>query len=147
MMYFDIRSVDAVEKKGTRHTPCIEGDVNYDKEEQKSTMESLGCKPPYWNSSSSLRLCSTQEEFKGAAGIYFNKLNKGDKNELRPCRKFENIAFSYDDIEIPDGSDNSSLEMHFAFHTQSYKELKGVRNMDLQTFVGNSRYIYCISGI
>ena len=137
MMAFDIRSVDVVDRKGMRDKPCLEGAVNYDIGGPKLILESLGCKPPYWNSSSSFHLCSTQEELRTAAIMGLNELYKDDKKASRPCRKFENIAFSYEDIEIPDGSDNSSLIMHFEYSTQNYKELKSVRNMDLQTFIGN----------
>ena len=101
------------------------------------TLEGLECKPPYWNSSSLLPLCSTQEELQAVASGFLTKLLKEDIQALRPCRKFENIVFGYEDIEIPDGSDNSSLIMSFQYSTKNYKELNGVRNMDLQTFIGN----------
>ena len=76
MMAFDIRSVDVVEKKGTRHTPCIDEAVDFDREEQKMTLEGLECKPPYWNSSSLLPLCSTQEELRAVASGFLSKLLK-----------------------------------------------------------------------
>ena len=136
VMAFHIQSVDVVHKISTRHAPCLEGTVDYDIKEQQSLLQNLGCKPPYWNSSSSLPLCSTQKELKAAAGKIIATILGIGHSTTEPCRRFENIIYNYEDIETPDGFPNSSMTMLFDYSTPHYKEVKGVKYMDMQTFIG-----------
>ena len=136
VMAFDVLSVDVVEKISTRVSPCKEGNRDYDTEERQSLMNRLGCKPPYWNSSSSSPLCTSQDKLKIASENIFATLLGYNKHAIRPCRRFENIVYTYEDIETPAGWDNSSLIMIFDYSTPHYKELKGVKNMELQTLIG-----------
>ena len=136
VMAFDVLSVDVVEKISTRVSPCKEGNRDYDTEERHSLKNRLGCKPPYWNSSSSSPLCTSKDELQMASKNFSATLLGYDKHAIKPCRRFENIVHTYEDIETPVGWDNSSLIMIFDYSTPHYKELKGVKNMELQTLIG-----------
>ena len=145
LMVFDIQSVDVVQQRSSGNTPCLEGNRDYDTEKQQSILESLGCKPPYWNSSSSFPLCSKQEELKAATKQLLTTLLSNDKRALKPCRRFENIVYSYGDVETPVGyfdAINSSVTMVFDYSTPNYKEVRGVKGMDLQSFIGKQLFLY-----
>ena len=155
VMAFDIRSIDVVQKIHKRSFPCFEASIDHDMEAQKSVLESIGCKPPYWNLTSTFPLCSAQEKMKAAASKISGTIMGTDKDASIPCRKFENIVYDYADMETPEEGDNSSLKMIFEYSTRHYKELKDVKNMELQTFIGNQTvlgglysllliYLYCI---
>ena len=60
-MVFDIRSMDVVHRMHKRSLPCLEASIDPDMEAQRSLLESIGCKPPYWNASSAFPLCSAQK--------------------------------------------------------------------------------------
>ena len=136
-MAFDIRSMDVVHRMHKRSLPCLEASIDPDMEAQRSLLESIGCKPPYWNASSAFPLCSAQKKMKAVASKIVATILGTDMDARMPCRKFENIVYSYEDIETPDGGENSSLKMIFEYSTKNYKELKEVKNMELQTFIGN----------
>ena len=110
--------------------------MDHDTEVLQSMLNSLGCKPPYWNSTWSWPLCTSQNELKMASKNFSATLLGYDKHKIKPCRRFDNIVYTYEDIETPDGWDNSSLIMIFDYSTPHYKELKGVKNMELQTLIG-----------
>ena len=54
--------VEVLVKRNKNSRPCIEGIPNYDQELIQDALEIVGCKPPYWNSTSSLPSCSSQKE-------------------------------------------------------------------------------------
>ena len=143
IMAFDIQSLDVVQQLNTHSRPCLEKLKDYDKAFRQSILETLGCKPPYWNSSSLLPLCSTKEKLNYAANrikdaLAMDSLHSTHYNHgLKPCRRFKNIVYSYEDIETTNESSTASVRMVFDYKFPDYKELKGVKLMDFQTFVGN----------
>ena len=137
VMAFNVLSIDAVHTRNSHNSPCLEGSMAHDTEQLQLTLRSLGCKPPYWNSSSTVPQCTEQDQFILAANRTISLLLGHDESKLKPCRRFENIVYSYEDVIAQlYGSGNSSVSLWFNIKTPHYKELKGVKNMELQTFVG-----------
>ena len=137
VMAFNIQSLDVVQQRNSRNTPCLEGSVDHDTEELQSILRNLGCKPPYWNSSSQIPFCSTRRKFTEAANLGKSLLLGREKFKLKPCRRFDNIVYGYEDLKTVEGWGNSSLMIIFDYSTPHYKELRSVKNMELQTFIGN----------
>ena len=137
VMAFTIQSVDVVQKRNSRNTPCLEGSMDHDTGLLQAMMKSLGCKPPYWNSSSQLPFCSTKEKMKEAKQMSQSLFDGLEDSRLKPCRRFDNIVYSYEDLRTVKGWGNSSVMIIFDYNPPHYKELKSVKNMDIQTFIGN----------
>ena len=137
VMAFNIQSVDVVHQRNSRHNHCLDGSMDHDTEVVQSMLNSLGCKPPYWNSSSQLLACSTKDKLKKARNMVKSLVTGRGRLRSKPCRRFDSIVYSYEDLETVGGWDNDSLMILFDYSTPHYKELRSVRNMDLQIFIGN----------
>ena len=137
VMAFNIQSVDVVQQRNSRNNHCWDGSKDHDTEVLQSMLNSLGCKPPYWNSSSQLPACLTQDKLKTARHMGQSLIIGREKLRSKPCRRFDSIVYSYEDLKDVEGWDNASLMIIFDYNTPHYKELKSVRNMDVQTFIGN----------
>ena len=132
-MAFNILSVDVVQKMNTHQAPCLEKTPDYETHEKQSILDELGCAPPYWNSSSSLTMCSTHAKMAQATPLTLATMQWGEK---KACRSFENIVYSYEDIEDPKHVHNSTITMAFEYNIENYKELTNMGNMDIQAFIG-----------
>ena len=112
--------------------------MDHDMEQLQLISKNLGCKPPYWNSSSPLPLCTEQDQLKTAANRTVSLLlGLMSDSTLKPCRRFENMVNDYKDVATGYYNDNSTVTLAFNYKTPHYKELKGVKNMEFKTFVGN----------
>ena len=108
-------------------------------------MKRVGCKPPYWNSTSSLELCSEQQQLFGLKDLYYNATSTCDKDKFctiaRPCRSLERVNYYVSDLEMP--ADvikhrlfNETVGVALDFTDSTYKEVKHVPGMDAQALIG-----------
>ena len=156
IMQLTVGNIDVLVKRSTRQKPCIEGVPEHDKNVIEHMMKKVGCKPPYWNSTSSLDLCSSQGQLQeliklwNEAALDFNSLDFDGgyfSNFKPPCRTLERINYDVLDLERPkDGSSrwqnfydrwlNDSVGIHLHFTELTYKEVKHVPGMDVQALIG-----------
>ena len=147
IMQFNIRNIEVLEKRNKHTKPCNEGIPDVDGNLMQVVLEKIKCKPPYWNLTSSLQLCSKPEEIKKAANLI-----KGDVfgyNEHKkliktlPCRTLEKIQYDARDIPYPDArayltwTNSNVVELWSEFRDSTYKEVTNIRSMDTQALVGN----------
>ena len=150
VMRFNLHSIEVMERRNKYWKPC---DINFpdlDNQIKELVLERIGCKPPYWNSSSSLTLCSKVEEMRNASKFFYEILYSDAKLDavlgLVPCRVLERISFDAADVEFPDQTKDpndkwhyltGSVGIYFDYKESNYKEVKHVRSMDGQALIGN----------
>ena len=147
-MHFFIKSIDVLERRNKYRNPCNMDFADLDNLIKQSVLKEIGCKPPYWNSSSPLPLCNNQKEMRKANNLISKLLYSDTKRaailKSLPCRGLERIQYDFAEEEFPNDVSsespglNGSLRFTFEFMESTYKELKHVRSMDLQALIGNS---------
>lgn len=101
---FNIRNVEILERRNTNENPCNEGFPDKDGQIKDFVLNNVGCKPPYWNSSSSVPLCTTSKQIKDAADLVKKVAFGFDRRGLHlnslPCRTLEKIQYDAHDTDI-----------------------------------------------
>ena len=73
--------------------------------------------------------------------LLYDDANRAASLKSLPCRGLEKIQYDLVEEDIPDAllssGFNGSLSIYFEFTESTYKELKHVRNMDIQALIGN----------
>lgn len=63
-MEFTVRNIDVITRRNKLKNPCIEDWKHYDKYIMENKMQLVGCRPPHWESTSNLSLCSNKSQMK-----------------------------------------------------------------------------------
>ena len=147
MMHFTVRNMEVLERRDKYRKPCDIDSPDLDGLIKNSVLTDLGCKPPYWNSSSSFPLCSNQTAMIKANHLLHKLMHsdtiRTDMLKSLPCRGLEKIQYNSVDIDFAKNLTsempwtNGSLGITFEFMESTYKELKHVRSMDVQALIGN----------
>ena len=145
-MQFDIANVEVLERRNKNKKECSEGIPDFDNKMMELVLEKINCKPPYWNLSSSLQLCSKPEEIKTAAdlilGDIFGNNKRKNLTKTLPCRTLEKIQYGARDIPyqgnppILPGMNSNVIDLWAEFKDSTYKEVINIRSMDGQALLG-----------
>ena len=147
MMLLTLGHVDIVVRRNTAQKPCIEEVPEYDDMYIEYVLKRVGCKPPYWNSTSSLKLCSEHQQLVRIKELYYDAALNSDRDKWgtigRPCRSLERVSYHVNDLEMPANKKknrflNESVGMMLKFTENTYKEVKHVPGMDAQALIGKS---------
>ena len=144
--YIKIQSMDVINRRNKNKSPCKERAHNYDEEIVRHMMEDTGCKPPYWNVSTSMKPCDNEEQLLKLSQTVLDTMSLIPTiNETmleritQPCKEIANINFDYGTVPLHGdllGNGSSYIEqMVFYFHGSSYKEIKQIREMDWEGYV------------
>ena len=132
--------MDVRVRRNTNQNPCIEGVPDYDMMAAKTALETVGCKPPYWNSTPwHLAQCSEQEQLRVFRRMLSEATFTGNRKlhfmDKRPCRTMERIHYDLQTTKNQlKGNDTVAIILDFSEFT--YKEVKNLQGMDLQTLIG-----------
>ena len=83
--------------------------------------------------------------------LLYDDANRATRLNSLPCRGLEKIQYDLVEEDLPDAllsvspGFNGSLSIYFEFTESTYKELKHVRNMDIQALIGNRNNQYSCS--
>ena len=142
-MHFFVRGTEVLERRNKYRYPCTMDFPDFDNLIKESVLNEIGCKPPYWNSSSLLPLCTNQKKMKKSTNLITKLLYRDAERyatlKSLPCRGLERIQYDSVDEQLSDDDPalNGSLTILFEFMESTYKDLKHVRSMDLQALIGN----------
>ena len=148
MMHLTVGQVEVLVQRSSRQRPCIQGAPEYDRKIIEYIMKKVGCKPPYWNSTSSLNLCSNQTQLLEIRRLWKDaqyNFNRDTFYTIRaPCRSLERIQYDVMDLKMNERTAdmknerwlNDSVGMMLQFSEFSYKEVKRVPGMDVQSLIG-----------
>ena len=146
IMRFYVGGIEVLERRNKYWKPCDIHFPDLDNQMQESVLEKIGCKPPYWNSSSLLPLCSDVEKMRNASElfgkIWVSNAKLGSILGSVPCRSLERITFDAKDVTIPNHIKensylNGSVGIYFDYKESNYKEVTHVRSMNGQDLIGN----------
>ena len=144
IMEFNLRNVEIYERRDKYDEKCEEGIPDNDGMIDDWILEKVGCKPPYWSAISDLPLCSTFPELQLAGRLIqiaiWGDLKSVNYTETLPCRSLEKIQYDVSDIDDL-YSNASNLQIVLNLREYTYKEVKSVRSMDMQGFVGSLFYL------
>ena len=141
LTHFEVGTIEIIQHRNRNNKPCIERITEDDNDIIQWITEKSGCKPPFWNSTSEMPLCLTQEEtlntFELLRKIVFGGYNFLNYTRNLPCRGMERYRVEFTDIDVTGVEHaNNSVDMQMFFNDLSYKEVKYVRSMDLQSLIG-----------
>ena len=63
-MEFTVRNIDVITRRNKFKSPCIDDWKHYDKYIMENKMRKVGCRPPHWETTSNLSLCSNEFQMK-----------------------------------------------------------------------------------
>ena len=148
--------VEVLVERNKKKRPCIEGIPNYDQELIQDVLELVGCKPPYWNSTSSLPSCSKQKELQHFRDWFLEISTRGNKRtwasfEDTPCRRMARIHYDLQTRNDPFLIDaieklnemklnRTTVVIGLDFTEFTYKEVRNIRGMDHQALIGKDYY-------
>ena len=149
---FNVKAVKIVQLRNKYSKPCTGGIPDHDDETIQWIIEKIGCKAPFWNSTSKMPLCSTKKELQKTTKLMYKLLqwNLKSLNYTRevPCRGLEKYQFEYTDIDLKEDENTlrnftPRLRLEITFKDWSYKEIKNVRSLDRQSLIGiiNTKFV------
>ena len=132
-----IGSMEVLKRRNKRLEPCIEDWNEHDKYVLDNIAEKAKCIPKHWKINSTMKYCSSNEEFEFVQKEY-NKI----KGLIPPCRSIEKLSQTSFETDLGfrcTFTGNWRLMLTFDFHKEvEYKEVYLVRLFCLQSLVGNS---------
>ena len=148
VIQLNVGHIDIVVRRNNMQQQCIEGAPDYDRQIIGYVMNTVGCKPPFWNSTSTLKPCSEQKQLQEIKQMLKEAFDRGNRRptymSVHPCNSLERISYDvehYQNGDIPEWWRNrfgihDKLGIFFDFTEFTYKEIKTVRGMDIQALIG-----------
>ena len=146
VMRVTVESIDVLVRRNTHYAPCTEGVPEHDQNIIKYVFETVKCKPPYLNSTSTLDPCFQQSQLRWILDAISEAVYNGNAKRFltvqNPCRSLERISYDSIDVEKPqiwmryNPWFNDSVGVALDFKEWTYKEVKSVRGMDIQALIG-----------
>lgn len=128
-MRFDAKDIEVIRHRNKAKQRCVEDWRNYDQMIMNDIIQEVGCRPPHWNTTLDLSLCSTPGEMQ-----YFKDQPTTAKVQSfdPPCNVIESIRYSYFEDDYPtqtEGIENGSF-------LYVLKEIK-IHMINISTFIYN----------
>ena len=139
---FRVTGVEVVQYRNKFNEPCID-DIPDDDDERimQLAMKQIGCKPPYWNSTSEMPSCATMDKLQNITDISL-QLVKENLQFLNltgnvPCRGLKKFQLGFNDIDAnQEDEGEEGVKFEIVFKEWTYKKVKYERAMDLQSLIG-----------
>ena len=110
--------------------------ANYDEWILEQIISSVGCFPPYWNTSSQFPACNTTRQLKKISDKFWN-IFYGKVIVAPPCTTITNIGLEYLDTVPFDEDPENYLYFKFFFRDTTYKEITQIREYDFRDLFGD----------
>jgi hypothetical protein len=94
----NVKDIEILKRRNRYAKQCI--NINsYDNLTAEEIMQSVGCRPPYWNTkgSAGLPACTTRLELQGISSLFYNALEgTGEyENPIPPCNEITKIGVDF----------------------------------------------------
>ena len=133
-MLFTITSMEIGQRRSDGQSPCNADVSNSDTALKHRIVASEGCKPPYWSQISNLPQCWKMKQMKAINSKIHEAMQFDD--EIQPCRSLETLQYDMIDIDEEEEAKEPSIKVLIYYKIFTYKQIKRVRAMDMQTFIG-----------
>ena len=103
-MKFDAKDVEVLRYRNRHKERCIEDWRNYDEVIANAIIAEVGCRPPHWNTTSDLAMCTNPEEMK-----HFKDEPTTAKVQSfdPPCNVIERIQYNYFEDDYPNTNEGN----------------------------------------
>ena len=128
-MRFNINQMEILRRRNKKNEPCMLDQLDYDEQMLKEHLEKLNCRAPYQTSQKEFPICQTKR-----------KMNEADyffKPKLKACKSLEGVIYRYEETNLVYKIIQSPYWVGMKFPT-SFKEIKMVKAVDIQTVIGNA---------
>ena len=120
LMNFHVSGVEIMQYRKNGKQACDANISNFDAIFKHRIMDSVGCKPPYWNSISALPQCWKMEQMKEMLLKANNVNDERIKEDIgRPCRVLSNVQFEMIEHDKDDAS-MPNVDINFSFRMSAY---------------------------
>ena len=138
-MLYRLSSMEVWKRRNKPKKPCSEDKKNDDIHVlDRITME-VGCRPPFWTSSSKLKICTLKKEFEKINSFMVNVLQLDSQYQLYPCQIIHNLQIDFEEYDLSNGQKlNDVFMVEVTQGVAYYKEIDQVRAYDEETLIGNS---------
>ena len=138
-MSFEIQNVIIFKHRKKQGYSCNQDWKNNDKLVTKHLSETIGCKPSFFNFSTSLPQCTNYTQYAKVAQ------QQGYQLTEQPCRQVEKVLYSYDEYRSDmngtqfGAQENTSMfKILVEFQGETFMEIEQARSYDVQNLVGNA---------
>ena len=103
-MKFDAKDVEVLRHRNRHKERCIEDWRNYDKVIANAIISEVGCRPPHWNTTSDLAMCTSPDQMK-----HFKDEPTTAKVQSfdPPCNVIERIQYDYFEDDYPNTNEGN----------------------------------------
>lgn len=148
----DVTGISRLRLRQNANSPCNELLKNDDLTWMKYVIQEVGCVPLYWKFNdyhSSIPDCNLTKEYGEFTKYFARKERKNvyeifDNKYIPPCSRMRILS----SIKFLDYYKKDEIKIDFRYLTREFEEIQNVRDMDLETLVGNiGGYVGMILGI
>ena len=130
-----ISNIEILIRRRKTPTSCT-SIMNYDKWIIEEIISSVGCFPPYWNTSMRLPACNATKQLRQISNTFWDRFY-GNAARIPPCITMQHIDLEYLDSEPWEGDNENHLYFPIFFRDKSYKEIKQARQYELRDLLGD----------
>ena len=145
--FIKIQGMEVIKQRNKKESPCNEDNMDeYDGTLLNKIASRVGCKPPYWNITNNLDMCTHKSNLSLFANVIKNSMNLlpmivDDMLDeiIMPCTIIRGVNLEYDNIPIhgemleKSGQDIEQLIIYF--YGTKYKEIHQIRKMDWEGYI------------
>ena len=129
-----ISNIEVLKRRQTKGYVCRDQE-GYDDWLIQDVMDSVGCYPPYWNTTSSLPPCKTQQQFQEISKEFWDSFYS--RTLIPPCKEMLKVSMEYVDRTSWFKPDDDKLGFEVSFRDSSFKEAKEKQAYDAQDLFGD----------
>ena len=133
MLY--LKEVEILRRRNKPQAPCSNSPP-YDDLVLQHIIDSLNCKPPYFNPSTEMPICKTMQSLRKAS-LQFHNIFYGTEVLTTPCKQVLNIDSSY--VEQPSWgqSSNDEVLLKVLYRPRTYREIRQIQAYSAMAIFGN----------
>ena len=131
---FRITNLEIIRRRNKHKDPCIEDHKNYDVTIVNDIISTIGCRPPYIQSTRNWTICKTKEMLKSATVFELDSISD---HLVQPCLSIGDIRYVTKAYNT-NNEWNTSLPWLSLAPPKKIKLITQVRDVDMQTVIGNA---------
>ena len=149
----DVTGISRLRLRKNANIPCDEQLKNDDLKWMQHVMRDLGCVPIYWkflldHDQTITNVCNSTKQYqefsKYLARKQRNKVYEVFDQYSSPCTRMRILS----NIKFSDHYEKEKVRLDFRYLARDFEEIRNVRDLDLETLVGNiGGYVGMIMGV
>ena len=129
-----VSSLEVLRRRNKNNDPCIENWKHFDEMVLMKHHDTVGCRPPYQESSKPL--CTTKKQMEASRYELSEMRDKYKKTVKIPCEELASIVFTADQVHTSDVQYSDFLTFFYVF-PEKVKVIQQIKSVDLHALIGN----------